>query len=147
MDLTMEVSVVQTKRVTVDRLRAECGVRYWEDATVNGQEDSNGDLIPLRMGDAWCPTIMLATGQILDWPQGATAALHYKVCDDGRYSLLTPTGDVASTIDGYVPKIMCPGGAGYGDYVIMSIDENGIVDGWEADISAWEGQPAPTAQE
>lgn len=134
----MEVEVIKKEKVKVDRLRAECGVRYWEDATVNGVEDESGELIPLRMNDYWNPTIMIQTGQILDWPKGTVASLHYKVCDDGRYMLLTPSGEVAATVEGYVPKIMCPKDSGYGDYVIMDIDETGTIQGWQPDLSPWE---------
>lgn len=31
----------ETKSVEVKYLRARCGVRYWEDATVNGEEDTD----------------------------------------------------------------------------------------------------------
>ena len=37
-------------------------------------------------------------------------------------------------IDGYVPRIMCPEGSGYGDYVIMNIDENGKIDKWKINL-------------
>ena len=40
------LAVATTTRVPVKYLRAECGVRYWEDATVNGVEDTDGKLIP-----------------------------------------------------------------------------------------------------
>ena len=136
----MEIEIKQTKRITVDRLRAECGVRYWEDAIVNGEPDEYGKLIPLRLGDYWCPTIMLETGRILDWPEGTEARVHYKVCDDGRYSLLSPAGEVVVTMDDYVPSMMSPAGNGYGDYVIMSIGHDGVIAGWKADLAYFEDQ-------
>ena len=134
----MRIEVHRKKTVSVDRIRAECEVRYWEDATVNGVDDEDGQLIPCRVGDIWNPTIMLETGKVLDWPKGTSADIHYKVCDAGRYRLLTPAGEVAAEIDGYVPKVMCPGGSGFGDYVIMKIDENGQIADWHPDISAIE---------
>lgn len=137
----MQIQVQRSEEVTVDRLRAECGVRYWEDATVNGVEDEDGDLIPLRSGDCWNPTIMLETGQILDWPQGTTASIHYKVCDEGIYSLLSPSGEVVAKIDGYVPKIMCPKDSGFGDYVIMDIGPDGVIADWHPDLSPWTAAP------
>jgi hypothetical protein len=139
--MAMEITVMRQTKVAVDRLRAECGVRYWEDATVNGVEDEAGDLIPLRVGDYWIPTIMLETGQILDWPEGTTASIHYKVCDDGRYYLLAPNGGIAAMIDGYVPKIMCPKDSGFSDYVIMDVGPDGRIADWHPDLSPWSTTP------
>jgi len=130
---------VQVER-DVKFLKAECGVRYWEDAEVNGAEDDEDNpAIPFKVGDTWCPVIDIEAGTILDWPAGTTASTHYKVCDDGRYSLLDENKTEVVTIDGYVPKIMCPGGSGYGDYVIMKIGPDGKIDGWHQDLSAFEG--------
>lgn len=50
-------------------LIVEAGVRYWEDATVNGVEDSDGTLIPFRAGGNWCPIIDIGTGRVLDWTE------------------------------------------------------------------------------
>lgn len=70
-------------------------------------------------------------GQIVNWPTGVTASIHYKVCDDGIYTLLGETMDVVKAIEGYVPGIMCPEENGYGDYVIMSIAADGLIQGWK----------------
>lgn len=131
------ITITERKRVAVTHIKAECDVRYWEDAVVNDQEDADGDLIPCRTGDCWTPVIDLSTGTIKDWPRGTTAKLHYKVCDAGRYSLLDVSGSEIASIEGYVPKIMCPGGAGYGDYIIMKIDAEGRIEGWNPDLSAF----------
>lgn len=134
--------------VPVKYLRARCGVRYWEDATVNGEQDVDGSRIPLREGTAasndnlgggnWRPTIDLDTGKIEGWPKGTVASIHYKVCDDGDYELLDAARNVVKAIDGYVPSLMCPEGDGYGDYVIMEIDGDGIIANWRADLSEFE---------
>lgn len=141
-----EIEIPETRRVQVRYLKARCGVRYWEDATVNGEEDTDGSRIPLREGSAadndhlgggnWCPTIDLDTGIILNWPRGTTASIHYKVCDDGDYALLTEDCQtIVRAIDGYVPTMMCPEGEGYGDYVIMEIDGDGRIAKWKVDMS------------
>ena len=88
----MEITVMKPTTVKVEKIKARCGVRYWEDGTVNGVEDTEGDLIPLRQGDDWCPTIDVETGRIEGWPGGTTASVHYKVCDDGRYALVGEDG-------------------------------------------------------
>jgi len=119
------------KEVEVKTLIVDAGVRYWEDAEVNGVDDENGDLIPCRDGDSWKPIIDLETDIIANWKQGVTADIHYKVCDDGTYKLLDADGNEVVSIDGYVPDIMCPIGEGFGDYIIMKVDENGQIGSWK----------------
>jgi hypothetical protein len=138
----MEITVNEAVRKVVAYLKADCGVRYWEDATVNGTQDEGGTLIPHREGDVWRPLIDLDTGVVVNWPEGTEASIHYKVCDAGRYALLDHKMDEVLSIDGYVPSIMCPEGGGYGDYVIMNIDSSGKIANWEADLSAFENVPA-----
>lgn len=133
-----KVTIKTITRVPVQYLLAECGVRYWEDATVNGETDHEGDLIPLRNGDTWSPLIDLETGQIEGWPKGTTANIHYKVADAGVYSLLDENRVTVIKKDGYVPSMLSPCGTGYGDYVIMSINENGRISDWSADLSYFE---------
>lgn len=135
----LEIEVRRTEKVAVKYLQVEAGVRYWEDATVDGVADDDGSLIPCRSGGLWSPLIDLETGTIKDWPEGKTASVHYKVCDSGRYILLNADGIEVSAIDGYVPKIMCPGDNGYGDYIIMSIDGGGKIAKWRPDLSAFSG--------
>ena len=114
--------------------------RYWEDTCVNGQEDFRGTLIPFRKGEQWCPIIRLADGQVMNWPQGITAFVHYKVCDEGEYFLLdTELRKIFKYRDYYVPDhFLCHGldsdgepQRGYGDYIILSIDETGLVQGYK----------------
>jgi hypothetical protein len=89
-------------------------------------------------GGNWCPTIDLDTGIIENWPNGTTASIHYKCCDDGDYELLDADRNVVKAIEGYVPSLMCPEGNGYGDYVIMEIDGEGRIAKWRADLSEFE---------
>lgn len=131
----MIINLKRTKAFEVKYLKAECGVRYWEDATVNGAEDEDGSLIPCRSGDAWTPTIELETGIIQDWPRGTTAEIFYKVCDDGTYRLISEDGSEVIRKNGYVPRCMSPKENGYGDYVAMDVDETGRIIDWSADLS------------
>ena len=107
-------------------------VRYWEDATINGTEDTDGTLTPLKRGELWCPVIRLADGQVMDWPTGTTANIHFKVCDEGEYWLLDEAKKRIAKWGGYyVPdEILCPGDNGYGDYIIMEISADGVVQKW-----------------
>ena len=69
-------------------IEVRAGVRYWEYATINGTTDTDGTLTQLRKGDNWEPVIRLADGMVMDWPQGTTGDVHFKVCDAGEYWLL-----------------------------------------------------------
>lgn len=109
-----------------------CGARYWEDATVNGQEDTDGTLIPCRNKDYWEPVIEAGTGRITNWTPGVRAKIHYKVCDDGTYILKDAQGAVLAQWDGYVPKFMSPTQSHYGDYVIMTVTEDGHIEDWQS---------------
>ena len=117
----------------VEKVRCMMGVRYWEDAKVNGLEDSDGDKIPLRKGDTWDITIDLESGTIENWTKGVTASVHYKVCDAGAYQLIDYDSNVVAEHDYYVPDFLAPKGGGYGDYVVMDIDEKGHIDKWSID--------------
>jgi hypothetical protein len=55
------------------------------------------------------------------------------VCDDGEYRIYDRGSQQVKIIEGYVPGFMCPNGGGYGDYVVMEIDETGKIQGWNAE--------------
>jgi hypothetical protein len=131
----MKIKLKIEKEFDVMYLQAESGVRYWEDTTVNDQEDTQGDLIPCRNGDYWKPLININTGIIENWQIGKKADIHYKCCDDGTYRLLDQNKKEIISIDGYVPNMMCPKEDGYGDYVIMDVDSEGRIQKWKVDFS------------
>ncbi len=117
-------------------LHVKAGVRYWEDATINNVEDTeDGSLIPCKEGDLWCPIIDVDSGKILNWRIGTTARIHYKVCDNGCYTLMDNDLVIAMIEDDYVPKCMCPKENGYGDYIIMDINADGVISNWNADFA------------
>lgn len=114
-------------------------VRYWEGAKINGQEDSEGDLVPFRRGDLWCPVIRLEDGMVTDWPAGIVADIHYKVCDAGEYWLLDEGRlRVAKWAGYYVPDdFLCPNENGYGDYIILKVGADGLIKGWSKPDIEW----------
>lgn len=113
-------------------IEVSAAVRYWDDATVNGAQDDSGDLIPCKQGSYWVPVIRLADGVVMDWPQGTTAEIHYKVCDAGEYWLQDENRKrIAKYAGDYVPNdFLAPGASGYGDYIILKVGPNGAIDGW-----------------
>jgi hypothetical protein len=137
-----KITVTVKHEVEVKYLSAMCKPRYWEDVEVSGiidGEDVTYETIPCRdRWEGWAPIIDLDTGIIQNWVPGVTAKIHYKVCDAGVYALLDQDRNAVTVIEGYVPKIMCPGGDGYGDYIIMNIDENGLIKNWKLDLKAFE---------
>ena len=133
------VTTKTANEVPVKYLRAECGVRYFEDGELNGiQDDDDNPAMPFAKPGLWSPLIDMETGRIVDWPEGKTASIHYKVCDAGRYALLDAEKKEVVAIDGYVPAIMSPKDNGYGDYVIMDIGADGTIDKWRVDLEAFE---------
>src|SRR5688572_19751454 len=118
----MKTKIQQEVEVDLRILKVHANVRYWEDASVDGVDDEEGNLIPCRKGECWCPEIDIETGQILNWDKGKTASIHYKVCDEGVYTVIDDNERDVLEIEGYVPETMCPKGSGYGDYIIMDIN-------------------------
>lgn len=131
----MKMRIRTEKEVDVKTLHVNAYVRYWEDAKVNGIEDASGTLMPCVHGDCWCPIIDVDAGVIVNWEKGKTADIHYKVCDGGIYTFKDDDGNSIITMEGYVPKMLCPKESGFGDYIIMDVDENGKIDGWDFDPS------------
>lgn len=126
----MNVQITKKESVDVKYLKCSIGARYWEDSSVNGEEDTNGDLIPLREGDYWCPIIDLDTGIIKDWPNDKTADIHYKSCDDNHFELLDSEMNSVHSQNSYVPDFLAINDDSFGDYVIFEIEENGQIKDW-----------------
>lgn len=134
----MKLTIRIKKEVDAKYLKVDAGVRNWSNGEVNGFEDGEEDepKIPFAVKTGkfeyrWQPIIELETGRILNWPKGTTASVHYKVCDDGTYTILDESMQEIKKSDSYVPDIMCPAESGYGDYIIMDIDEDGVIADWE----------------
>ena len=136
----MKAKIQVVKEGDLKLLIVKAGVRYWEDTEVNGESDTeNGDNIPCKEGSLWSPHIDIETGKIINWEKGKRAEVHYKVCDCLGYEIQDEKGEIVlSAKDGYVPSTLCPKDNGYGDYIIMDIDEDGQIEDWEFDISDFE---------
>lgn len=128
-------------------LQIDVGPRYWEDSEIKVEEKWEDDIDYLEQKKGVCPkmpfavkddtksyveyrwrlTIDLIEGKILDWPMGVEARVFYKVCDDGTYYLLDGDKNVLEEKNCYVPEILAYEQEGWGDYLIMKIDENGKI--------------------
>lgn len=120
----------------IKKVVVKAHVRYWEDAEINGVEETeNGSNVPCKQDNFWCPSINVETGIIENWEIGKTAFIHFKVTDACGWALLDLDGNIVkSQEDGYVPDCLCPAERGYGDYIIMNIDENGQIAKWKFDL-------------
>lgn len=113
-------------------LRCNAGVRYWEDTEVNGEDDDEDNpRIPcIDEEGRWNILIDIKNGQILNWTKGVTAKVFYKVCDDGIYTAYDNSMNVVYEIEDYVPDLLAIDDTGYGDYIALTIDENGYIEDW-----------------
>lgn len=135
----MKVELTVKREFEVETLLVDANVRYWEDATVNGVSDEDGDLIPCREGDSWRPIINIDSGLITNWEKGKSASIHYKVCDDGEYWLQDINGDKIAKAKGYyVPDFLAIDDSGFGDYIIMKVDSEGFINNWKFDIEPFQ---------
>ena len=137
----MKVKVKQEVVLDATTILVNANVRYLENGTVNGVEDSEDTpnmpcMVKGEEGYCWMPIIDIETGQILNWREGTTAEIDYSVCDEFNCKVFDKKGGVHVKIkdySGYVPDFMCPKADGYGDYIIMDIDENGYIQDWNKD--------------
>lgn len=125
----MKVLLQDSKSVAIKYLQVDANVRYWDDATINGEKDDAGSLVPFKEGDSWKPLIDLENGIIFDWPNDVEADFCFKVCDAGDYYLLDENKkQVAMHNNFYVPDgLLCYGNNGYGDYIIMQVNGKGEI--------------------
>jgi hypothetical protein len=131
----MKITLKTEKDFEIKTLRVVAEVRYWEDATLNGKDDEEGNM-PCRKDIHWCPDIDIETGKILNWVTGNVAKLHYKVCDRCHWVVLDKNNEIVlQSIDDYVPKTLCPDGNGYGDYIKMTINSEGYIQNWKFNIN------------
>lgn len=130
----IELEVTMPVRLAAHYIEIAAGVCYWEDSAFNGVEDIDGTLVPFKKGNDWCPIIELDSGKFVDWPAGTDAFIYYKVCDQGNYWLLDENKKRIAKWKGvYVPDdILCIGENGYGDYIIMSVNNQGGIENWKA---------------
>ena len=105
-----------------------------------GEDDANQPKMPCMSyvdckyeGWYWCPVIDLATGRIINWKQGVRASISYKVCDEFECEVKDSDNAIVASYNGYVLDFMAITDEGYGDYIYLDIDENGMIENWSFD--------------
>ena len=140
-------------------LKATMGVRYYVDceySTDNGKtwnknfEDTEEEserikkltpcVVKNNIGyganDYFELIIDLNNGKVLNWTDGFCLKTHYKVCDDGEYIFFNKEGkevvDITKEYNQYyVPDFLSLEDEGYGDYVYLNINGEGIIEHFE----------------
>ena len=130
----MKVLMKTQTDFNVKKLVIEAKIRYWEDSMLNGTGDETGEM-PCKKGDIWCPQIDVDDGRILNWEKGKIADINYKVCDEGIYYLMDKNDIVLCLQKCYVPSMLSINHEGFGDYIIMKIDEDGFIKDFNPDFS------------
>ena len=151
----MKVTIKEKIELEVKYIEVDTEVRYWEDTYVNGVPDidfyeSKGvgtPIIPCAVQVKevpngciysdhwrWRPIINVEDGKIINWVKGVQARVHYKVCDGFSCTIKDVEGKVIIQYEDYAPKFMCPSDEGYGDHIIMDIDENGFIQEWQSSL-------------
>lgn len=129
----MKIEMREITEYEAKSLKVNANIRYWEDIRLNGEEKGNEDGagVPCKNGESWCPIIDIDSGIIVNWVLGVTADIHAKVCDDGSYSVLNSDGEILYSEENcYVPDILGTSDRGFGDYIIMKVDETGKIADW-----------------
>jgi len=129
----MKAKIKIEKEVEITKVHIQIQPRYIGDSH---DDDMPSDFPGLCSNkQTWAAVVDIDTGIIASWPQGIARKMHVKVCDAGLYTLFDADGNSVARIDGYVPHGVVPGS--YGDYVELTIDENGKITNWPAkpDIS------------
>lgn len=150
----MKTTITKTTLVEINiaTIQVDTKVRYWEDATINGERDidfyeAKGEGEPkmpcaVKIKETpreniysdhwrWKPTIDVDSGRITNWTIGTEARVHYKVCDEFSCTLLNDGGKEILVYEDYVPSFMYPQEDGYGDYIIMDINKDGYIKNWD----------------
>ena len=145
----MKVIVNRPVEIDVKHLFVKARVRYPEDSTLHNlpeydwiEDDTNQPKMPcmeyiecnrITSSWHWCPVIELETGKITNWKQGVCASISYKVCDEFDCYITDSDDKIVARYNGYVPSFMAIDDEGYGDYVYLTINEDGYIENWSFD--------------
>jgi len=118
----------------LDLIRIEPELRYPEDGYINEERDDNDNpKMPFMVADekaqdgwVWKLEVNIKTGEVIGWPKEVKADVHYKVCDCCRIKY------AGKEYYEYVPNFLAINDRGYGDYIILTIEDGKIVDWSEA---------------
>lgn len=107
----------------------------------DGKECSANNLFPLGTIDPDDETQMsvkmeinVNDGVVLNWPQGHTGRIYSKPVDSGVYTFTDAGGNTLKQIADYVIDGLDIDSEGWGDYIIMTINEDGKIKNWNKSV-------------
>lgn len=117
------------------KLLLNASVRYWEDCEINGHEidETDFDKIPCKKEDSWKPVIDIDSGIIENWTNGISLKTYFKVCDECSFEIRDEMATVYLEENEYVPEFLSLHDRGFGDYIYLEIDKNGLIQDWKKD--------------
>lgn len=134
MKIKFERKVTIEKNISFVKISARL---YPDDYNVIKDKEILERLLPLMDGEYdecsnndWNILIDAETGQIMNWEKGISADIHAKVCDRGKYSLITDGGSEILKLEGYVPSSL-DFHHGFGDYLEFDINKDGVIKEWK----------------
>ena len=135
----MKVEITKKIEVNAKWLQIICPFNYANDIEINGNqfEDDDSEIIglPLFEKGVWNVIIDIDNGTIQDWEIGKSVSIYSKLRDEGSYFVLdNDYNEIASIKQNYVPNFL----GKYGDYLELTINENGKVENFEFDFTDFE---------
>ena len=120
------------EEVDIKYIKADFGVLFFEDAEVNGRQDSNENpSMPFIEGRRWQINVDIDRGCILNWPKNVLAHINYKVRDNGKYEIYDSNKMLILKKEGYVPEIFGQDYMNFGDYVSITVNDEGLISNWK----------------
>lgn len=82
--------------------------------------------------------INVDTGEVIGWKKGTILKVYWKIVDEGLYQYLDENDNIIFEYDGYCPSELAIEDSGYGDYIILNIGADGIIENWNPNRVAGE---------
>ncbi|MDR1924788.1 MAG: hypothetical protein LBQ66_10480 [Planctomycetaceae bacterium] len=96
------------------------------------EEEDFNELIPsnLKFRSRIVLKIDVKTGKIQNWKSITSVDIFLKVTDNGIYKLYDENLNLLYAIHGYVPNELIPERDGFGDYITLNVNEDGLITNW-----------------
>lgn len=131
----MKIKIIKEIEVEACLIDVDAHVRYPEDISFEQNDNwcycnADNPECPCIDGHQWRPIININTGKIINWDAPIKCHVFAKVCDEFKCKIKGLNGEDIINYEGYVPSFMAIEDSGYGDYIDMIVEEDGIIKNW-----------------